>query len=84
MRVYTSVMTEDALVNRLKQNSQSAFEELVKNYGRRLYMASFRIVGNSDDAEDAVQQTFLRVLESVYQFSFWHRVSGWPIVEALD
>ena len=40
MRVYTSVMTEDALVNRLKQNSQSAFEELVKQYGRRLYVAS--------------------------------------------
>lgn len=61
-------MSDQMLVTQLKERSAGAFEELVRTYGRRLYSASFRIVRNQQDAEDAVQETFLKVFRSIDSF----------------
>ena len=44
----------------LQQTDGGAFERLVDQYGKSLYAVSFRILKNSQDAEDAVQETFLK------------------------
>ena len=61
-------MTAPTLVQRLKKKSPEAFEELVSEYARRLYSVSLRILRNPQDAEDAVQETFLKVLQSIDSF----------------
>lgn len=61
-------MSEQALVRRLQQGSPAAFEELVEKYARRLYSVSLRILRNKQDAEDAVQEAFLKVFESIDSF----------------
>ena len=61
-------MTEETLVESLKQKSSEAFEELVTRYARRLYVVSYRILRNPQDAEDAVQETFLQVFRSIHKF----------------
>lgn len=61
-------MTEETLVESLKQKSSEAFEELVARYAHRLYLVSYRILRNSQDAEDAVQETFLQVFRSIHKF----------------
>ncbi len=61
-------MTEETLVESLKQKSSEAFEELVTKYARRLYLVSYRILRNPQDAEDAVQETFLQVFRSIHKF----------------
>lgn len=61
-------MTEEMLVESLKQKSSEAFEELVTRYARRLYSVSYRILRNPQDAEDAVQETFLQVFRSIHKF----------------
>ena len=61
-------MTEETLVESLKQKSSEAFEELVTRYARRLYVVSYRILRNPQDAEDAVQETFLQVFRSIHRF----------------
>ena len=61
-------MIEETLVESLKQKSSEAFEELVTRYAHRLYLVSYRILRNSQDAEDAVQETFLQVFRSIHKF----------------
>ncbi|MDA2932791.1 sigma-70 family RNA polymerase sigma factor [Acidobacteria bacterium AH-259-D05] len=61
-------MTEKTLVEGLKQQSSQAFEELVATYARQLYLVSLRILRNPQDAEDAVQETFLQVFQSIQKF----------------
>ena len=61
-------MTEETLVENLKQKSSEAFEELVAKYARPLYGVSYRILRNPQDAEDAVQETFLQVFQSIHKF----------------
>ncbi len=59
---------EHALIECLKQKSAEAFEELVARYGRRLYPVSLRILRNPEDAEDAVQDSFLSVYRNIDRF----------------
>lgn len=41
-----------------------SFEALVRRYETVLYRAALAVVGNAQDAEDAVQETFLKVYEN--------------------
>lgn len=61
-------MSEHELVRRLKDKSPEAFEELVTQYARRLYSVSMRLLRNPQDAEDAVQETFLNAYQSIDTF----------------
>lgn len=60
--------TGPSLVKRLKLKSPEALQELVDRYARRLYFVSFRILRNAQDAEDAVQQTFLNAFQAIDNF----------------
>lgn len=41
--------------------SEKAFKELVKRFQRKLYATAYRIVGNHLDADEVVQETFVRI-----------------------
>ncbi len=51
-----------------QQTDSSAFENLVERYGKSLYAVSFQILKNSQDAEDAVQETFLKAFRAIDGF----------------
>lgn len=60
---------EDAgLARRLKDHDPRAMAELYDRYGRLAYFLIYRIVGNESAAEDMVQETFLRVWNSIHNF----------------
>jgi len=56
------------LVRRAKAGDFTAFEALVSKYERPIYSLARRIVGNAEDAEDVVQETFTSVVEHLAQF----------------
>ena len=55
-------------MNSLQQTDSSAFEKLVDRYGKSIYAASFQILRNLQDAEDAVQETFLKAFQAIDGF----------------
>ena len=52
---------EAALLDRLAMGDQEAFRVLVERNIDRMFALALRILGNRDDAEDVVQDTFLKV-----------------------
>ncbi|MGV8137108.1 MAG: RNA polymerase sigma factor [Mangrovibacterium sp.] len=54
-------MIERKLVNQLKQGNESAFNALIKAYEGGLYNFVFALVKLNGEAEDIVQQTFIKV-----------------------
>ena len=58
-----------------------AWEQIVREHGDRVYRLAFRLSGNTHDAEDITQETFIRVFRSLagYQpgsFEGWlHRIT---------
>lgn len=58
---------EPGLVSLVQQGDAPAFDELVRKYTDRGYAVALSIVGNEQDAEDAVQTAFIRALERIEQ-----------------
>jgi len=55
-------------VTRFRNGDESAFEELVYRYEGELYGLALRVVGNREEAMDAVQEAFLRIFRGLNKF----------------
>jgi RNA polymerase sigma-70 factor, ECF subfamily len=53
---------------RARQGDDDAFGALVRQHSRRLFQLAFRITGNEQDAEDVVQECFLRAYRQLGRF----------------
>lgn len=73
-----------ALVHATKNGDTDAFEELVKRYDRRLLRISQNLTHNREDAEDAVQEAFLKAFQHIEQFRENSKFSTWLIRIALN
>jgi RNA polymerase sigma-70 factor (ECF subfamily) len=63
-----SGVNEKELVRRAKAGSYEAFEALVHKYERKIYNVAYRLTGNRQDAEDILQETFLKAFEHLKRF----------------
>jgi RNA polymerase sigma-70 factor (ECF subfamily) len=54
-----------------------AFEKVYRNYGERMKSIAFQHLGNIADAEDAVQETFLKAHRAVSTYSGQAAFSTW-------
>ena len=54
-----------------------AYRTLVERHGRRLLGLAYRIVGNREDAEEVVQETFLRAYRHLDRFRPRVPVGNW-------
>src|SRR5512133_3463174 len=53
------------LVRRCKAGDAVAWEELVRQYNRRIYNICYRFTGSPDQAEDLTQEVFIRMYRSL-------------------
>ena len=65
------------LVDRILGGDNQAFEELVRRHERRVFRTAVAITGNSEDAEEAMQNTFLKVFQHLADFERSARFSTW-------
>ena len=58
-------MDDDALLARLADNVDGAFEALVRAHQDRVYTIALRMLGNPSDAEEVAQDAFLRAYRAM-------------------
>ncbi|WP_149303392.1 RNA polymerase sigma factor [Pareuzebyella sediminis] len=73
------MIAEETLVSQLQQKSTeaAAFEILVDTYKERLYWHIRRIVLNHDDADDVLQNTFIKVFNNISKFKGESKLYSW-------
>jgi RNA polymerase sigma-70 factor (ECF subfamily) len=59
---------EAALLRAGRAGDRAALEQLLALHQRALYSLCYGILGHTEDAEDAVQETFLRALDALSRF----------------
>jgi RNA polymerase sigma-70 factor (ECF subfamily) len=69
--------TDEVLARRAAEGQGEAFEELVRRHRTRVYALALRICRNADDAEDALQETFIAAYRALPRFDRRARVSTW-------
>ena len=70
---------DTALVHACKRGDAVAFEQLVKRYDGRLLSIAQNVTHNREDAQDAVQEAFLKVFRRLTQFQEKSQFSTWLI-----
>ncbi len=63
-----AVFDDIVLANQAKQGDRSAFTELVNRYAAKVYRTVRHITKNEADAEDVLQETFLKAYSRLDQF----------------
>ena len=53
------------LVRRCIAGDSAAWEEIVRNYNRRIYNLCYRFAGSGDDAEDLTQEVFIKMYRTL-------------------
>jgi RNA polymerase sigma-70 factor (ECF subfamily) len=61
-------LTDLAFVTKARSGDADAFRALVERHSRPLFRLAFRMTGNQQDAEDAVQESFLRAWRQLGRF----------------
>ena len=69
--------SETALVERLRRGDGAAFEELLRANTGRLLAVARRLLGNEEDARDAVQDAFLSAFRSIDRFDGQSALGTW-------
>ncbi|UCH92577.1 MAG: RNA polymerase sigma factor [Candidatus Aminicenantes bacterium] len=68
-------MNEDKLIKRCQRYDMSAYKVIYQHYEQPLLRTALRILGQRQDAEDAVQTTFLKLYRGIKNFQFKSKFS---------
>jgi len=70
---------EAALVAAARAGDPAAFEELVSRYERKIFRLAHNVTGNHEDAEDVMQEAFLKSYANLDRFQGDSRFYTWLV-----
>src|SRR3954447_25378913 len=68
---------EARFIERLRARDERAFNDLVKQYERRVFGLLLRLIGRRDEAEDLAQEVFVQVFKAIGGFRGEAKLSTW-------
>jgi len=70
-------LKDDLSLEALRNGDRAEFARLVEQYDAFIYRLALRIVGNPQDAEDVLQETFIKALKHLSEFDGRSSLSTW-------
>ncbi len=83
-RIASHQLSDEQLVARAKEGDSTAMEELFLRYRQPVFRLVYRSVQNVDEAEDIVQDVFLKAFERLHSFREQSQFSTWLMRIALN
>ena len=77
MRAAANSWSDVECALRVAQGDQEAFRQLLRRHGRMLYRAARSILKDDAEAEDALQEAYLRVFRAIADFRGEAKLSAW-------
>ena len=75
---------ELSLVQEAKAGNYAAFEELVNRYEKKIYRLALNITRHREDAEDVLQEAFMKSFQHLQNFREGSRFYTWPVRIAVN
>jgi RNA polymerase sigma-70 factor (ECF subfamily) len=84
MQATSQIPDETAVVLQAREGDAKAFSELVRRYEGKIFRLAMHITQNREDAEDVLQETFLKAYEHLDQFQGNSRFYTWIVRIAVN
>lgn len=56
------------IIDRIRGGDRDAYRLLVERYSRRVFRLAYRLTGHTDDADEVVQESFLRAYRQIHRY----------------
>jgi len=70
-------LRDEELTQQIKKDDHLALSEVINRYQNKIFYYVLKMINNYDDAQDIVQQTFLKVYENIQGFDDERKFSSW-------
>jgi len=77
-------LDESTLVSQAREGDKSAFGELVRRYEGKIFRLAQHVTQNREDAEDVLQETFMKAYEHLDQFKGDSKFYTWIVRIAVN
>ena len=86
MAPYTPPLNEKSLIEDLQNESKArdAFDALIRTYGESIYWQIRKMISNHDDANDLLQNVFLKAWKNIHNFRGDAKLSTWLFKIAVN
>jgi RNA polymerase sigma-70 factor, ECF subfamily len=84
LKMATHLDNEAVLVSEAQTGSAESFALLVTQYERQIYRLAYAVTGNPEDAEDVLQETFLKAYANMSSFMGRSRFYTWLVRIAMN
>jgi RNA polymerase sigma factor (sigma-70 family) len=84
VKLQLQLLDEARLVAEAKRGESEAFDELWRAYSKGILKTTYRITRNREDAEDALQDSFLSAFANIHAFDGKSRFSTWLMRIAIN
>lgn len=78
------MVAERLLVKNLKKGHEDAYRQIIEEYGNRLLRTCYLILKDREEAEDVVQETFIKVFQKMDSFRENSGLYTWIYTIALN
>jgi RNA polymerase sigma-70 factor (ECF subfamily) len=69
--------TEKILIEKSQKGDMESFEKLIKEYQKGAYNIAYRMLGNTEDAKDASQDSIIKIYRSIDGFKMKSSFKTW-------
>lgn len=70
-------LTDAQIIERVRRGETNLFSELVQRYQNKIFAYIYKIVNHKEEAEDIVQETFIKVYKNLNSFEADRKFSSW-------
>jgi RNA polymerase sigma-70 factor (ECF subfamily) len=77
-------MAEELLLRQVRSGDREAFREIMQRCNQRLFRVARAVVGNDDEAEDVVQEAYLRAFAGIADFRGGSSLATWLTAITLN
>ena len=67
----------ESIIDRLQHGEKQLFGQLIEMYQDRVYGLSFQLMKNEDDANEVVQNTYIKIYKKIKLYKVTSKFSVW-------
>ncbi len=75
--VHDSTLSDEEVVTRVRAGDRALYEVIMRRYNQRLFRIARAILHDDDEAEDVIQDAYVRAYASLDQFAGRSKFSTW-------